>query len=154
MCIYLKKDNIRDYATEAFRYYAKTGKTAEEIRNDIGLMLLESRKKTSKGCNIGNPTECVVMKKEQLIIDLRAEIDDIEAVDRTLMRLRASKDRDAIKAIEIVYFTEPNKELEKNDISYRVQKAMLTIPCSDRTVYYILSRVRRIFAEERGLRIN
>ena len=32
----MKKDHIRDYATEAFRYYARIGKTAEEVRTYSG----------------------------------------------------------------------------------------------------------------------
>lgn len=149
-----RKDNIRDYATEAFRYYAKIGKTAEEVKTEIGLKLISERSQHIKGKGIGKPTEYAIMKKEQLINELKAEIDDIEAVDKTLTRLHKMYDRSTIKAIEIVYFTDPDKELQRNDIKNRVAKASLEIPCSERTVYYILSKARRIFAEERGLRIG
>ena len=59
-----------------------------------------------------------------------------------------------MKSIELVYFVDADKDLQKNDISIRVSKASLNIPCGERSVYRALKKARCIFAEERGLRIN
>lgn len=55
--------------------------------------------------------------------------------------------------MEIVYFADPKKELEKKDISDRVHKAELGIPTSERSIYSWLKMARGIFARERGLRV-
>ena len=146
----MRKDHVRDYATEAFRYYAKIGKTAEQLKNDIGMAILEERTNRVISTNgLNSPTEYAILKKEQIINSLQAEIADIEAVDKTLHML----DRDSRIAVQIVYFTDADKILERDDISMRVHKAELTIPCSDRQVYKLLKKARNKFADERGLRI-
>ena len=70
----MKKDNIRDYATEAFRYYALIGKSSDEVRSDIGLRLIEQQKERLRVKSIGSPTEWAVIKKEQLLNELKAEL--------------------------------------------------------------------------------
>lgn len=151
----MKKDHLRDYATAAFRYYAKIGKTSEQVKEDIGNMLMDAREERIINTGgTGSPTEHAIMEKERVINELKAEIDDLEAVEKTLELLKRRFDYGTIKAIEIVYFTDPNKPLEKNDLSSRVVKAAAEIPCGEATVYRMLSKARRVFAEERGLRSN
>lgn len=148
----MKKDHIRDYTTEAFRYYAKIGKTAEQLKNDIGMAIIDEKSNVMFSVNktLSSPIESVILKKEQIINSLQAEIADIDAVDKTLNRL----DKDSRQAVQIVYFTDADKALERNDISFRVRKASLTIPCGESTVYRLLKRARNVLAEERGLRIS
>lgn len=95
-------------------------------------------------------TAYAVMQAEDAVAEMQAEFLDILAVERTLMQL----DEAQRKAVEIVYFTKPDQELEKGEISRRVHQAEMEIPASERNIYLWLRRVRRIFAKERGLRIK
>jgi hypothetical protein len=57
-------------------------------------------------------------------------------------------------AVEIVYFTDARRPLEKGEIEARVHQAELEIPASRSCVYRWLRTARRVFAEERGLRVE
>ena len=150
----MKKDNIRDYATEAFRFYAACGKlTSAELEQMVRDRIYQQSRKAVLRSGSGMPSDATavaVMKAEDAVRDLQAEILDITAVEKTLKRLNAQQR----KAVEIVYFTDPEKDLERNDISDRVHKAELYIPASEQSVYRYLKKAREIFAEERGLRIS
>ena len=150
----MKKDNIRDYATEAFRFYAACGKlTSAELEQIVRDKIYQQSKReilrSGSGMSI-SPTEYAIMKAEDAVRDLQAEFMDIIAVEKTLHRLNKQQR----KAVEIVYFTDAEKDLEKNDISNRVHKAELHIPASEQSVYRYLKKAREVFAEERGLRIS
>lgn len=93
-------------------------------------------------------TAWAVMKAEDAIKAMQAEFEDILAVEKTMLQLNKQQR----KAVEIVYFTEPEKDLEKGDISDRVHKAELAIPASEQSVYNWLKKARRTFAKERGLK--
>ncbi len=150
----MKKDNIRDYATEAFRFYAACGKlTSAELEQMVRDRIYQQSKREFLRSGSGmpiSPTEYAAMKAEDAVRDLQAELMDIIAVEKTLKRLNAQQR----KAVEIVYFTDAEKDLEKNDISDRVHRAELHIPASERSIYGWLFKARKIFAEERGLRID
>jgi hypothetical protein len=147
------KDNIRDYATEAFRFYARMGyPDPEQIKEQIRKEAYE------KGCReyigaggISKPTEAAILRAESELENRMAELKDLIAVHKTLERLNGVHN-EIIYAIEYVYFEQPDKDLEKSDIETRVIKACVEIPASRRTVYYWLKKARRMFAEERGLR--
>lgn len=149
----MKKDNIRDYATEAFRYYAACGmKSSEELKQQVKERIYEQSKReiirSGSGTHSDN-TACAVMKAEDEILNMQADILDIIAVEKTLRQLNKYQRT----AVEIVYFAEADRDLTRNDISQRVHKAELTIPAGEKTVYRWLSKARKIFARERGLRI-
>lgn len=148
----MNKDNFRDYATEAFRFYAACGRlTADEIiqkvKNEI---CTESTGEylVAIGSGYSDATAYGAMKADDAIREMFAEISDIIAVEKTMKRLNISQR----KAVEIVYFTEPDKPIGKNEISERVHKAEIDIPAGERSIYRWLAYARRIFAEERGLR--
>lgn len=151
----MKKDNIRDYATEAFRYYAAMGRPsydaikdklyrfflAEENRSDVG----------SKDC-LSKPTEQALINAQNRTDEFESELKDILAVENTLKILSYQKNgADIKKAIEIVYFTNPTKDIGKGEISERVHAAELAIRITEPTVYRYLRQAREIFASERGL---
>ncbi len=148
----MKKDNIRDYATEAFRFYAACGKlTADEIMQKVREDIYTESAGDFLISGSGNYSDAVahaLMKAEDTIKEMESEIRDIMAVEKTLKRLTIHERM----AVEIVYFTDPEGELKKNEISDRVHKAEFSIPASERSIYGWLARARRIFAEERGLR--
>lgn len=151
---WLKKDNIQDYATEAFRFYAACGRlTAEQLKQKVYDEIYTASKKEFYRSGNGqhsDATACAVMKAEDAVREMQAEFEDILAVEKTMLQLNTHQR----KAVEIVYFTEPEKDLEKGDISDRVHKAELEIPASEQSIYNWLKKARRTFAEERGLRIS
>lgn len=149
----MKKDNIRDYATEAFRYYAANGRrTSTELMQEVKDMIYEQSHREiirSGSGSYSDTTAYSVMKAEDEVFDLTAEFLDIMAVEKTLMQL----DEYQRLAVEIVYFTDAKRELEKGDISKRVHKAGMAIPAGEKTIYRWLGKARKTFAKERGLRI-
>ena len=151
----MRKDNIRDYSTEAFRFYAACGRlTAAELEEKVRQEIYTKSKR--EFLHNGGPhspsdaTAYAVMQAEDAVAEMQAEFLDILAVERTLVQL----DEAQRKAVEIVYFTKPDQELEKGEISRRVHQAEMEIPASERNIYLWLRHVRRIFAKERGLRIK
>lgn len=148
----MKKDNIRDYATEAFRFYAACGRlTAEQLKQRVYEDIYSRQKREylrSGSGMLSDTTAYAVMAAEDAMRDMRAEFEDIIAVEKTLQRLTQPQRQ----AVELVYFINPEQPLERNDISERVHRAELEIPASERSIYGWLYRARKIFAEERGLR--
>lgn len=143
----MKKDHIRDYATEAFRFYARSGGRDKYIKN-----LVEDLQR-QKGTGACSPTEAALISKEEVIAGKTAELADIEAVDKVLHALDVCGHRAIIQAIEYVYFTDCWRDIERGDISSRVHHAELHIPASERQIYYWLAKARRMVAVERGLRL-
>lgn len=150
----MKKDHIRDYATEAFRYYASIGKTFDEVKEEIYKTAIEeSKSKELKTNNICSPTELAMMRADKAIVEKKGELEDILAVEETLKQIALERNgADIKKAIELVYFVTPDKELERNEFSERVLNAANEINCDTRTIYRYLGTARSIFAENRGLR--
>lgn len=145
----MKKDHIRDYATEAFRFYAKSGGRDAYIK-----YLIEDISK-SKGSGVCNPTESALVSKEKIIESRAAEFSDIDAVDKVLVILDKSHQGYYIKkAIELVYFKDCWKDLSWGDITGRIHYAEINIPASQAQIYRWLSKARTLFAEERGLRLS
>lgn len=146
----MKKDAIRDYATEAFRFYASIGKPSyRSLKAKYMADALESyQREHQKGNGIGKPTEAAVLYAEKNLDKKAAELLDVLAVEKVYN----IADDEVKKIIEIVYFEEPKKPLNKGEISNRVQKACMETFNSERSIYYILKSVRLNFAEERGLR--
>ena len=140
------KDHIRDYATEAFRFYAMTGGKEQYIKT------LMSELEKHKGNGVCSPSEAAVIDKEKIMEIKRAEFEDIEAVDKVLHILDTSCQNEIKKAIEYVYFKNSWVELKKGDIEQRVHYAEINIPASRRQIYRWLKKARILFAEERGLR--
>jgi hypothetical protein len=158
------KDYLKDYATAAFRFYAKNGKSAEEYKkriHDEALETIKRREVKTKGSG-GSPTEAMLIEAERMISDKMAEIKDMEAVEATLRQLEVRGSniyqyvigKDIIKAIEYVYFKDADKEIIKGDIYNRVHAAEIDIHASERSIYYWLRQAREIFAIERGLRVE
>lgn len=150
----MKKDTIRDYATEAFRYYAACGcKTSEQIKQELYDKIYERSKKEYHTITKGtaeSSVEYAAMAAEKALETHLAEFMDIIAVEKTLMDI-GNYGR---QAVSIVYFEEPEKDLERNDISDRVHKAEIAIHACDRQIYRWLKKARETFAKHRGLRIS
>lgn len=150
----VKKDNVRDYATEAFRFYAACGRlTSEELKQRVYNEIYSQYRREYLRSGSGMPSDATayaVIAAEDAVRDMKAEIEDIIAVEKTLKQLRQHHKQ----AVEMVYFVDADKPLKKGDISSRVRMASLSIPADESSVYRYLAYARRIFAEERGLRIT
>lgn len=147
------KSHIRDYCTAAFRFYAQNGKSCEDYRQKIYDEAVLNCANRQSQSGISRPTEAAIIRAEQEVENKFAEIKDMEAVEMTLAELSVSpRGKGIVEAIKMVYFADPEKELEKGDIYTRVQKAAIKIPAGERTVYNWLGTARKLFAEKRGLR--
>ena len=150
------KDHIRDYSTEAFRFYAMNGKSSMAFKEKIYNEALESIKKREEAVKTGisRPTEQALIKAEQAVAERVSEIMDMEAVEMVLTEFRVKHKIEVIKSVELVYFTDADKELQMGDIKNRVIRASMEIPASERSVYMWLKKARDLFAYQRGLRIK
>lgn len=150
----MKKDNIRDYATEAFRFYAACGKlTMEQLKQKIYDDIYEQSRKEYLRNGSGMPSDATayaVIAADEALQSMKAEFEDIIAVEKTMIRLP----RDHKKAVEMVYFEAADKPLQKGDISGRVCAASIAIHVDESSVYRYLAYARKIFAKERGLRLT
>lgn len=147
------KDHVRDYATAAFRFYAKEGSVKKYIEK-MAEQMKQADEQMGVQQGVCKPTEAALMRKERVMRERVSEVADLEAVERTLHILGSlASGREIRKAVEYVYFEEPWKDLEKGDIQARVHRAELYIPASERQIYYWLKKARTTLAEERGLRV-
>jgi hypothetical protein len=147
------KSHIRDYCTEAFRFYARNGKSADAYEKKIYAEALVEYIKRQGNSGISCPTEAAIIRAEQEVTNKIAEISDMNAVEMTLAELSVSpRGKAIIDAISIVYFKDADKDLEKGDIHTRVQNAAIKLPAGERTVYRWLGTASKLFAEKRGLR--
>jgi len=148
----MKKAHYRDYATEAFRFWARKG-PAEKYRQSLWNEALERHERLERSTGISAPSEAAIMRAEQAVKDAEAELKDMDAVEFALEALEKLRGRAAIKAIQMVYLKDPNRDIQKGEIEDRVHEAEISIPASERTIYRYLSLARRLFAEKRGLRM-
>lgn len=139
----IKKDHLRDYATNAFCAYAKNNKLSfDEVRKQIYNTALNDAWNMS-------PDRAIIYAEEKVNKHM-PELLDIMAVDKALDILRLGGEYDILKAVEKVYFTLPDN-IRKCDISDRVTQLSITLPASERSIYYWLSKARLLFAALRGL---
>ncbi|MGI6201621.1 MAG: hypothetical protein ACOYJA_12710 [Christensenellales bacterium] len=148
------KSNYRDYAVSAFRFFAEVG-SSRAYRETIlaGVAQTSADGPAAKG--YGSPTEAQVMRDEAALDNARAELADLEAVERTLDRIdRLPEAVTTRKVLRMVYMDRPGEPFEPGDVSDRIVRASRECMMSEASVYRLLARARRFFAEERGLRIS
>lgn len=153
------KDNIRDYATAAFRFYAQHGSYEEykagKMKAIFEEMAKQEKVKVKNGGSVFSPTESQLIRAEEKFEQCQAEAEDIKAVERALYII--SRDQagwDIRDCVEAVYFKDADKPLEKGDIQARVDGLVDKLYISDRQIYRYLAKARRAFAFERNLRCS
>lgn len=139
----MRRDHIRDYATAAFRFYARVGKLSGDeylkmVRGSFGCVQDEEKK---------------IRSMHEKATDLMGACQDLDAVKRTLDDLEFSGKYEAAQAVRAVYFVMPSGKISGKVIAGRVRDFSLSCPASERTVYRWLSLARKVFARERGLRL-
>ncbi len=134
----MKKDNIRDYAVDAFRFYASLQCKPEKAAARFALQ----RKTLKRGLKSA---------------DLRAAeaaLQDVYAVIDTIHLLQSKQNGEEILAtLHDVYFWNPNGELRRGEIENRVLYSTIQTHISPARAYRHLALCRRLFAEARGLRL-
>ena len=153
----MRKDNIRDYATAAFRFYAKYGSYEKYKKTKMEAIYEEMAKqekiKVKNGGSIFSPTEDQITRAEEKLEQCQAEAEDVKAVERALFIIsRDPYGKDIQKCIEAVYFKDADEPLEKGDIQFRVAYLVDTLYTTERQIYRYLAKARRTFAFERNLR--
>ena len=138
------RQTYREYATDAFRFLAREGSAEKYIAK-----IVEDIMRKQRGAGIASPTEAALIHKEAAIRDKAAELADLEAAEKVY----SYSSKETRQAIEIVYFADCWRNIERGEIGERIHKAELWIPASERDIYRWLSKARRDFAVERGLRI-
>lgn len=147
------KTHYRDYATEAYRLYARLG-GAEAYKRRI---YAEAQERHAQGCTggPGSPTEAAVLRGEAALAEKEGTWRDLEAVERAVQRIALHRNGECILcAVRTVYQQNPEVALERGDIANRVTQLSLSMPASPRSIYGWLSIARDVFAEERGLRMG
>lgn len=148
----MKKQAYRDYATEAFRFWAREG-GAETYRQKIWNEAVANQQRQEGTSGISKPSEAAIIRAEQAIEDAYASMADLEAVERTIDVIRrrpGGEDRERV--IRAVYMAYPNREIRRGEIQDRVHRAEQDLHLAERTIYGMLGEARSIFAKERGLR--
>ena len=143
----MKKDYIRDYATECFRAYAGAGyPTYEEAYARIYDAAL---KKYS-----ASDAELAVQKAEEDAEKHTPYLLDIMAADKTFELLEKGNKHNIVAAVKAVYCSHPYLPLSRGDISSRVLAFAHKSYADERTVYRWLKEARLLCAAVRGLSIS
>lgn len=133
----VKKDNIRDYAVEAFRYFSTLhcAPTKEAVR-----FALQKHYLMQGGKNAARNLPEADLK------DLYAVVDTIDAI-RTL-----ENGAEILETLQNVYLTNPSTNIKRGEIENRILYTTFKTHISTATAYRYLALCRRMFAEARGLR--
>lgn len=143
----MKKEFIRDYATDALRYWAKEGKPSyEEAVERI-------RKKAIRRAGDVDPQKALAFADAELEKRSSA-LADIMACAELWRVLRENGRGYICDAVEAVYFAEPYRALRRGEITGRVRRFATEAYVGETTVYNWLADARRLFAVMRGMRID
>jgi hypothetical protein len=115
--------------------------------------MLEQNIEKGQGNGLSDPTVGELIARETARENHLAEILDLTAVERTFKILQTRpKGSEIIKAVQIVYMRNPDKNIKRDDVIKRVTEVALDCFVSEREVYNWLAFARELFAIERGLR--
>lgn len=147
----MRKDRITDYATAAFKDYAKYGATSRELASK-----LYSRAALTAAEHIGveapkNNVGAAIAAAEKTTEECAPLLADMEAVERTFEHLKNKGH--IIDAVKAVYMAEPFQPLSQREIGRRVINFAVNYPADVRTVYKWLKQARQLFAFYRGLNV-
>lgn len=143
----MKKDDVRDYATAAFRFWASQGcpsyeEAVERIR----------RRAYSRACG-ADPAK-IVAYAETEIEKAAAGLCDIMACSQVFETLESTERELVCAAVRAVYMADPRRLPKRGELSRRVLAFAFETPLSERQVYVYLKQARDLFALARGLRID
>ena len=149
----MKKELYRDYAVEAFRFFAREG-GYEAFKTRL-LVELPQRKEPRTHSGVSKPVEALTVKWEKAMEENAGALQDLQAVERLLQHLQTLPlAKDMRFALEEVYFEQPCRPLAKGELLNRVRYVATQRYVSERTVFSWLQAMRREFSKIRGLRLN
>ena len=129
-----KKEHYMDYVTHAFVTYFRLGcPTRAALETDIIAKAQHSDAEVSAR---------------------RPLLEDVEAVNRVIERLKSDGRTEVIDALKVVYVADGRYALRRGAVSARVRRFAVERPAAERTVYKWLKMARKMFCEERGLNIE
>ncbi len=141
----MKKDRIRGYATEAFRYWASVGcPTYDEA--------VERIKRRAEAKAKGQPAEIRAAFVAACIDNRIGALLDIKACDECFRYFDAHGKECVCSAVRAVYMAFPKKRLARGELSGRAVRFAMDNYYSDRWVYKFLDEACERFAEYRCLR--
>lgn len=153
----MKKEIIRDYATEALICYYKLGCPSEDEHRE------KIRAEIARRFSLHEP-EYIYKREEREIYLNRALLADIAAAHKTMQMLRGELPMDGFDldharkrgaeiadAVQAVYFGLHREKQRSRRIIGRVVAYSVDHGVSERTVYNYLKLARRLFAYNRGL---
>lgn len=138
----MKKDFNFDYSVAAFVFYAHNGRSIEKYKSLLFKKCIDEAKNTGLS---------PLFLYERKLKCNSSEILDIASVENVLQQLQLEGDYETITSLDMVYFSLPS-DFKKGDIYPLIIKASLYIPSSERSVQRYLSKARKLFSIERGLR--
>lgn len=141
----MKKDHNRDYATEAFRYWAAVGCPTYE--NALGRIIKRAQEKAK-----GQPAEVKAAFIDACIEQRMGALLDIKACDECFKYLNAHGKECVCSAVREVYMAFPRKRLARGELSGRVVRFGMDNYYSSAQVYRFLEEACDRFVENRGLR--
>lgn len=148
----MRKTHYRDYATEAFRLFAREG-SAEEYKKRIYREAIEQRGGGGGTQSRKSSVEAGIIRAEAALEKNMAAIQDLAAVEEAYRKIKNHPaGHEIIKAVAMVYGKYPDTPLTKGEITSRVNRAAYTLKMEQRTVYRYLARAAEEFARARGLR--
>ncbi len=148
----MKSSNVKQYAQDAFRFYAKWG-TLNKYIQKISEEAYEGTERNGGSGGAGNPTEAAVVRAEKAMEVNQPALEDLRAAEKTLERLCIQQPEIAL-AVQLVYMLDPENSPTKGEMKARILRASMKIPASERSVYYWLGIAIQAFARERGLRVD
>lgn len=151
----MKKEHYRDYATAAYRMRARLGSSLEYAAKIWDEAMMQNPGREGPAGGLGNPTEAAVIAAERSLEEKRAVLEDLAAADRA-MQIIENKSQGAgmLDALRIVYMSEPDRPMKRSEIAARAQAAAEECHVDIATIYRWLWMARRLFAQERGLRVK
>ena len=151
----MKQEHYRDYATAAYRIRARLGSAREYAAKIWDQAMAQNPGQEGPTGGLGNPTEAAVIAAERSLEEKRAVLEDLEAADRAMQIIRSKpQGEDMLDALRIVYMSEPDRPMQRGEIAARAQAAAEEIHVDIATIYRWLWMARRLFAQERGLRVK
>ena len=143
----MKKDEVRDYATAAFRFWARHGcPTYEEAAERI-------RQRALRKARGSDPAKALAYAEAE-VEKASAGLCDIMACSQVFETLTETGRGVICDAVRAVYMVDPWRAPKRGELSRRVLAFAYETPLSERQVYLYLRQARELFALARGLRID
>lgn len=143
----MKKDFTRDYATSAFRMWARHGcPTYDEAVDKIKSRAMSQAGDVDRLKKIAF-AESEVEKRTALLCD-------VLACERTFISLEGHGKKHVCDAVRAVYMVDPWREARRGELTSRVIRYSMRAHISESQVYRYLREARLFFCGLRGLRIS